>query len=59
MEEIRKPEGAAQRRAEVLAYVDRVLRDCVAPDFTGKIVVHIDCRNGGVGGTQAFVQKKI
>ena len=27
--------------------------------FTGKIVFTVNCRNGGVGNTEAFVQKKI
>lgn len=29
------------------------------PEFTGKIIYSIDCRNGGIGGSEAYVQKKI
>jgi len=28
-------------------------------DFTGTIVFTINCRSGGIGNTEAFVQKKI
>jgi len=29
------------------------------PSFTGKIVYTINCRSGGIGNTEAFVQKQI
>lgn len=28
-------------------------------DFTGKMVFTVNCRKGGIGSTEAFVQKKI
>lgn len=28
-------------------------------DFTGTIVFTVNCRSGGIGNTEAFVQKKI
>ncbi len=28
-------------------------------NFTGKIVFTIDCRKGGIGNTEAFIQKKV
>ena len=27
--------------------------------FTGKIVFTVNCRNGGIGNTEAFIQSKI
>lgn len=28
-------------------------------DFTGKIVFTVNCRNGGIGHTEGFIQEKI
>ena len=28
-------------------------------DFTGQITFTVNCKNGGIGGVQAYIQKKI
>ena len=48
-------------RRETTDYVDRTIRYVLRniPDFTGKVVFNVNFRNGGIGGVEAFVQKKI
>lgn len=46
---------------ETAARVEDILSRIVngGRNFTGKIVFTINCRNGGVGGMQAHIQKEI
>lgn len=46
---------------DVSLHVARVLKNYLknGDKFTGKVVFTVNCRNGGIGNTEAFVQKKI
>ena len=46
-------ETAAQMASTLKNYLDK------GDKFTGKIVFTINCSNGGIGSTEAYIQKKI
>jgi len=59
LDEIRELLG--EKSWDTAYYMAETLRKRLTDDkkFTGKIVFTVNCRNGGVGNTEAFIQKKI
>lgn len=45
---------------ETALYIANTLKRKLSRDkFTGKVVFTVNCKNGGIGSTEAFIQNKI